>query len=199
MSHPDPQLVLVAGPNGAGKSTLAPHLLSGDYQLSEYVNADRIAQGLSGSGAGTAAIEAGRVMRNRLRNLAKARASFAFETTMSSRSLAPWISRLAGSGYQVHILYLWLRTPELAVERVEERLRAGGHGVDSEVVKRRYTRGIANFFSLYGPIASTWAVYDNSSTGEPTLVARRSGKNGADKIYRQDLWARFCQNDNEGE
>ena len=191
MSHP--QLVVVAGPNGAGKSTIAPRLLSGSYQLSEHVNADQIALGLSGFGSRNAAIEAGRVMRDRIRNLARVRASFAFETTMSSRSFAPWISGLVKSGYKFHVLYLWLRTPELAVQRVEERVRAGGHGVDAKVVERRYKRGIVNFFSLYRSIASTWAVYDNSDSGEPILIAERSGKNGADKIHRQDLWARFCQ------
>ena len=192
MRHPDPQLVVIAGPNGAGKSTLAQDLLSGEYELSEYVNADRIALGLSGSGAQNAAIEAGRIMIDRMRNLARVRASFAFETTMSSRSFAPWISGLAKSGYSVHIVYLWLRTPELAVHRVEERARAGGHFVDADVVKRCYQRGIANFFSLYRSIAHTWAVYDNSGWGKPILVAERSEIDGADKIHRDDLWARFC-------
>ena len=193
MSDSSPQLVVVAGPNGAGKSTLAPDLLSGEYQLSEYVNADRIALGLSGLVAQNTAMEAGRVMINRMRNLAKARASFAFETTMASRSFAPWISGLAKSGYSVHIVYVWLRTPELAVQRVEERVRAGGHSVEAEVVKRRYERGIANFFNLYRSMARTWAVYDNSSGGNPILVAERSGENGAERVHSQDLWARFCQ------
>ena len=133
MSHP--QLVVVAGPNGAGKSTVAPRLLSGSYQLSEHVNADQIALGLSGFRSRNAAIEAGRVMRDRIRNLARMRASFAFEMTMSSRSFAPWISGLVNSGYKFHVLYLWLRTPELAVKRVEERVRAGGHHVDAKVVE----------------------------------------------------------------
>ena len=191
MSHP--QLVVVAGPNGAGKSTLAPDLLGGEYKLSEYVNADRIALGLSGFEAQNASIAAGRVMIDRMRKLASMRASFAFETTMASRSFAPWISGLAKSGYSIHIVYVWLQTPELAVQRVEERVRAGGHSVDAEVVKRRYERGIVNFFSLYRSIACTWAVYDNSSGGNPILVAERSGDNGADRVHRQDLWARFCQ------
>jgi len=187
-----PQLIVVAGPNGAGKSTLSQDLLCGDYQPSEYVNADRIALGLSGSGAQNAAIEAGRVMIDRMRNLAGARASFAFETTMASRSFAPWISRLAQSGYSVHIMYVWLRTPELAVRRVEERARAGGHFVDASVVRRRYKRGIANFFNLYRSIVHSWVVYDNSGWGKPILVAARSRKDGADRIHREDLWARFC-------
>lgn len=192
MRHADPQLVVVAGPNGAGKSTLAPHLLSAAYPLSEYVNADRIALGISGLETQNAAIEAGRIMINRMRNLAKARASFAFETTMASRSFAPWISGLAETGYRIHVFYLWLRTPELAVQRVEERVRVGGHAVDAEVVRRRYKRGIVNFFRLYRPIANTWTVYDNSSSGELVLIAEKSGTNDADRVYRQDSWARFC-------
>ena len=193
MRHPDPQLVVVAGPNGAGKSTLAPYLLRGEYKLSEYVNADRIALGLSGFEAQqNVAIEAGRVMIDRMRNLANMRASFAFETTMASRSFARWISGLVETGYRVHILYIWLRTPELAIERVGARVRAGGHSVDAEVVKRRYKRGIMNFLGLYRPIGNTWAVYDNSVSGEPILIAEKSKNKGADKIHRQDLWTRFC-------
>jgi predicted ABC-type ATPase len=111
-----PQVIIIAGPNGAGKSTLAPFLLRDRLGLPEYVNADTIAQGLSAFQPERVAIEAGRVMLKRLRDLARQQASFAFETTLATRSYAPWLKELCGPGYRVQLLFIWLRSPGLAEE-----------------------------------------------------------------------------------
>ena len=92
-----PSIVVLAGPNGAGKSTVAPALLHGALAVNEFVNADVIAGGLSAFNPESVAIGAGRVMLARLHELANQRASFAFETTLASRSLAPWLRQLAAS------------------------------------------------------------------------------------------------------
>ena len=155
MSSKSPQIILIAGPNGAGKSTLAPHLLRDSFDLPEYVNADTIAVGLSGFAPEGAAFEAGRVMLERLHSLAEQNRSFAFESTLASRSYARWLTRLKERGYKVHVLLLWLRSPELALYRVKERARTGGHDVPEDVVRSRYLRGIRNFFHLYQPLADT--------------------------------------------
>ena len=94
-----PSLVVIAGPNGAGKSTLAPVLLKDTLAVTEFVNADVIARGMSAFAPENVAIAAGRLMLGRLRELAKQRTSFAFETTLASRSFAPWIRRLVETGY----------------------------------------------------------------------------------------------------
>jgi len=104
-----------AGPNGAEKSTLAPRLLKGALGVSEFVDADVIAGGISGFDPERAAFAAGRVMLTRVRALAEQRVSFAFETTLASRSFAPWIVRLKRAGYEVHLVFLALPAAEVAV------------------------------------------------------------------------------------
>jgi predicted ABC-type ATPase len=151
MAEATPNLVVLAGPNGAGKSTTAEQLLVGALQVMEFVNADTIARGLSAFKPETAAVEAGRIMLNRLRYLATQRADFAFETTLSSRSFAPWVADLRAKGYAFHLFFPWLPTPDAAIARVAQRVRAGGHDVPTETVRRRYHRRLSNFFRLYRP------------------------------------------------
>lgn len=166
-----PNIVVLAGPNGSGKSTTGPALLRDTLGITEFVNADTIAQGLSAFDPGGAAIEAGRVMLRRIHELAEDRASFAFETTLASRTFASWLGDLRETGYRVHVVFLWLPSADLAVERVAERVRLGGHHVPEEVVRRRYGAGLRNFFELYQPLAESWRIYDNSEADGPRLIA----------------------------
>lgn len=182
-----PSLVILAGPNGAGKSTVAPALLHGALAVNEFVNADVIARGLSAFHPESVAIAAGRVMLARLHELADQRVSFAFETTLASRSFAPWLRDLRTSGYTVHLFFLWLSSADLAVERVADRVRAGGHDVPPETVGRRYQAGLRNFFSLYQPIATSWALY-NCSGPKSKLVAEGLESTPL-KVYHEDVWA----------
>src|SRR3712207_6585578 len=138
MGESRPKLIAIAGPNGAGKSTLAPFMLRDAYGVTEFVNADTIAQGLSAFSPEAAAFDAGRIMLKRLRDLAARRVNFAFETTLASRSYAAWVSGLRARGYEFNLMLLWLRSPELAVERVRQRVRAGGHNIPESVIRRRY-------------------------------------------------------------
>src|SRR5438445_608568 len=138
-----------------------------DSGVTEFVNADMIASGLSAFRPESVAITAGRIMLARMRQLAAARENFAFETTLASRSFAPWLASLKESGYHVHLLFLWLRNAELAASRVAERVRLGGHDVPAYVVRRRYANGSRNFFLLYRPLTDSWEFLDNSETGGP--------------------------------
>lgn len=141
-----PSVVVVAGPNGAGKTTAAPFLLRDSFGIQEFVNADPIAAGLSAFAPESVAIAAGRVMLARIEELARRRLSFGFETTLASRSFAPWLQRRVADGYSVHLVFLWLASPELAIARVARRVELGGHAVPEEVVRRRYAAGLRNFF-----------------------------------------------------
>jgi predicted ABC-type ATPase len=170
MSLTKPNLIVIAGPNGAGKSTTAPSLLKGTLEVSEFVNADLIAQGLSGFQPEGAVFHAGRVMLERIHYLAKRQINFAFETTLASRSFAPWIEKLLDTGYTFHLVFLWLPDEDFAIARVAERVRMGGHAVPEETIRRRYHKGIGNFFKLYRPLADSWFFYDNSAE-DPRLVA----------------------------
>ncbi|MEK6527761.1 MAG: zeta toxin family protein [Nitrospirota bacterium] len=117
------------------------------------------------------AFQAGRVMLERIHHLAKKRVDFAFETTLSSRTFAPWIKDLKQTGYNFHLIFLWLPNEEFAIARVAERVRTGGHNVPEETIRRRYHSGLKNFFRLYRSFADSWFFYDNSGA-EPRLIAR---------------------------
>ena len=187
MSDEQPQVIIIAGPNGAGKTTLAPFLLRDRFRTSAFVNADAIASGLSAFEPENVAIEAGRIMLRRLHELSEQSQSFAFETTLAARSYAPWIKRLRSSGYEMHLLFVSLRSAELAIERVAERVRRGGHMIPPPEIRRRYQRGLQNLFELYIPIADTWAIYDNSESGVASMIAMGE-KNGLPNIARPDQW-----------
>jgi predicted ABC-type ATPase len=184
-----PSIVILAGPNGAGKSTMAPALLQGLLHVSAFVNADDIARELSSQA--TSPIAAGRVMLTRIHALSRQRASFGFETTLASRSFVTWLADLQTSGYEVHVQFLWLPSAEFAIERVAQRVQAGGHDVPASTIRRRYRLGINNFFQLYEPIASTWAVYD-ASAPVPRLVAERSGT-ARPVVYDKIMWSRIVR------
>jgi len=141
-----PHVIVVAGPNGAGKSTVAPRLLRDALAVREFVNADTIAAGLSAFRPESVAIAAGRIMLARMRALAAARADFAFETTLASRSFAPWLAGLQQGDYHVHLLFLCLRSPELAVSRVAERVRLGGSRCSGPGDSAALRNGIDEFF-----------------------------------------------------
>ncbi|MBI3098799.1 MAG: AAA family ATPase [Planctomycetes bacterium] len=193
---PRPAVVVLAGPNGAGKSTMGPELLKGTLGVTEFVNADVIARGLSAFDPERAAIPAGRVMLSRLRELARHRVSFAFETTLASRSFAPWLERLIRAGYKCRLVYLWLPSADFAVARVRDRVRMGGHEVPEEIVRRRYTAGLRNFFDLYRALAASWVVYDNSGPF-PLRVASGRGST-ATSVSLTQTWDRILKGGGHG-
>ena len=171
MATISPGVVVLGGPNGAGKSTAAPRLLRGSLRVEEFVNADTLAQGLSAFRPQDVALEAGRITLARLDSLESQRKSFAFESTLASHALVRRLRRLKERGYSVHIVYLWLPTVDLALARVAERVRTGGHDVPADTVRRRFDRGRRNFFTLYRPLADTWRLYDASAITGPRLAA----------------------------
>ncbi len=170
-----PQLFVLSGPNGSGKSTTARVLLPKSLGIQQFVNADNIAEGLSPFAPETTAMQAGRLMIQRIQELMRDRHSFAFETTLAGRRNASLIKSASDAEYSVNLIYIWLSSPELALSRVADRVRQGGHPVPDDVVRRRYARGLVNFFRLYRPLADTWTLCDNSSR-ELWIVAQ--GSNG---------------------
>jgi predicted ABC-type ATPase len=182
------KVVVIAGPNGAGKSTTAPAVLRDALAVHEFVNADTIAAGLSAFSPDTVAVSAGRIMLQRLAELARLGRDFAFETTLASRTFAPWLRRLQGDGYSFHLVYLWLPSADLAVARVAERVRRGGHAVSEQIVRRRYERSLGNFFSLYSVFADSWLMLDNSVRGQLRAVAEGALGRQAE-VLDAELWS----------
>jgi predicted ABC-type ATPase len=170
MEARQPNLYVVAGPNGAGKSTFARLFLPNYADCREFVNADLIAAGLSPFRPERLALQAGKLMLERIEALAEARADFGFETTLAGKRWLPLLERLRERGYRLHAFFLWMRGPELALARIAERVRAGGHSVPEVVVRRRFRRGLRNFFQLYAPILDAWVILDSSGKS-PEVVA----------------------------
>lgn len=189
---PTPLVVVIAGPNGAGKSTSAPLLLQDALTVHEFVNADVIASGLSAFQPESVAITAGRLMLRRMKTLAAARADFAFETTLASRTFAPWLKRLGERGYHVHLAFLTLPSADLAVARVAGRVRLGGHHIPEDVVRRRFDAGLRNFFSLYREVAASWQIFDNVSPTGPRLCVSGAGHQ-VTEIHDQPRWQQLVE------
>ncbi|HVS35396.1 MAG TPA: zeta toxin family protein [Gemmataceae bacterium] len=172
---------IIAGPNGAGKTTFASEFLPGFVRCREFLNADLIAAGLSPFAPETQNVRAGRLLLERIRELAKERADFGFETTLSGRTYVKVLGDMKASGYRVVLFFLWLPSAEMAVGRVENRVRQGGHPVPPEDVRRRYGTSLRNLFRLYRPIADDWWLY-NASRMPPKLIA---GEEQGRRIIKQ--------------
>ena len=182
-----PSVVVLGGPNGAGKSTAAPRLLRGALSVDEFVNADTLARGLSAFQPERAAVEAARVMLGRFQELVRTRKSFACEATLASITLAGHLVRWRALGYRIHVVFLWLPTVELALQRVAARVEAGGHDVPEDTVRRRFDRGRRRFFGTYMPLADRWRLYDASAVAGPRLIATGRGL-AHRRILKPDLW-----------
>ncbi len=188
MDREQPRLVILSGPNGAGKTTASQELLKGAYAIDEFVNADAIAKGLSAFAPESVALEAGRIMLTRIGDLVARKDSFAIETTLASRSLAGMIREWrATRRYYVVLFFLWLPSAEMAIERVADRVRAGGHNIPEDVIRRRYQRGISNFLSTYEAIVDEWRVFNSSTVSPLQTIAKGSMLKGK-TVLIPDIW-----------
>ncbi len=169
-----PDLYIVSGCNGAGKTTASYTILPEMLHCKEFVNADNIAAGISPFNQEAVAFEAGRIMLQRINELISSGETFAFETTLSARSYISLISKAKTAGYNVTLIYFWLSSPEMAEQRVEQRVLNGGHNIPKDVIHRRYYRGISNLMKLFIPVCDLWLVIDNSNR-EFEIIAEGEG------------------------
>lgn len=179
-----PQAVIIAGPNGSGKSTAATKLLN---EGMVFVNADMIAEQLSGRKGTSADINAGRLLLDQVEALENAGQDFAFETTLATKMLATRVKGWRDRGFQVHLIYFWLPSADMCCLRVEGRVRDGGHRVPEETIRRRYVSGLKLFFNQYIHFVDTWRLYDNSTTSAPRLIARGDAT-GSCTVLQPEIW-----------
>lgn len=182
---------IIAGPNGSGKTTFAKKFLPGYVHCSNFVNADLVAQGLSPFAPQAAAIKSGRLVLEEIRNFARKEADFGFETTLSGKSYVNLLKVLKTRGYNLHLFFLWVPGPELAVARIKDRVAEGGHHVPAQDVRRRFHRSIANFFTLYEPLLDSWMFFNNAGA-VPALIAKR--RNGQAEIIDGELFQGIKRN-----
>ncbi len=169
-ANANPTVYVIAGPNGAGKTTFATDYLPAFVRCREFLNADLIASGLSPFAPETQNLRAGRLLLERIHELADKRADFGFETTLSGRNYLKLLGDMKQVGYQVLLFFLWLPDVDLAVNRVAVRVRQGGHDVPIDDIRRRYFAGMQNLFQLYRPVLDRWWLY-NASRLPPELIA----------------------------
>ena len=155
-------LYIISGCNGAGKTTASYTVLPEILDCREYVNADEIAKGLSPFNPESVAIEAGRLMLERIDYLMTAVVSFSIETTLATKSYVNLVRRAHKQGYNVKLLFFWLESPEMAKLRVAERVAKGGHNIPEDVIERRYYAGIRNLFNLFMNEVDYWAIFMNT-------------------------------------
>ncbi len=171
------KIYIIAGCNGAGKTTASYVVLPKMLECKEFVNADEIAKGLSPFNPESVAIAAGKLMLRRMRDLLAEGNDFAFETTLASKYYAKFIRNAQEKGYFATLLYFWLPSPELAIDRVALRVKGGGHNIPEEIVRQRYAHGIRNLKTLYMPICDYWTIFDNSSIDQQIKIVAEGGKN----------------------
>jgi len=169
----DKKIIIIAGPNGAGKTTFAVEFLPKEANCPIFVNADLIAAGLAPFDPERAAFKAGRLMLEEIYEHSRRGESFAFETTLSGRGYARLIPVWRADGFLVKLFFLRLASDALAIARVRQRVREGGHNVPEATVRRRFAAGMSNFEEIYKPIVSEWALYDNS--GSAPLLLEEGG------------------------
>ena len=167
-----PRCIIIAGPNDAGKTTFAREFLPKDAGVIHFVNADLLAAGLSPLKPDLAALNAGRLFLAELDRLAKAREDFAFESTLSGLTYVGRLKRWKSAGYRIEIAFLKLASVQLALRRIETRVKQGGHNVPAADVLRRFERGWKNFEGTYKPLADSWQIYDNSGVRPHLLEVR---------------------------
>ena len=179
------KLFIIAGCNGAGKTTASYTILPVILDCKEFVNADEIAKGISPFQPDKVKIEAGRLMLKRINHLIEMKKDFAFETTLSTKSYVSLIEKAKKLEYRITCLFFWLNSEELAISRVLNRVKEGGHNVPEEIIRRRYKNGLINFFKLFQPRTDNWLFVDNS--GESYEVVAEGGLNEI-TINNKILW-----------
>ena len=191
MQHPN--LYIIAGPNGAGKTTASYNLLPEILHCTNFVNADEIARGLSPFAPETVAIQAGRIMLERIEELLPQGVDFAIETTLATRSYVQLVRRAQALGYKVHLIFFFLENEEQAIQRVAQRVSNGGHNIPEDDIRRRFKRGIYNLIHLYMPICDSVLVYNNAH-GDAILVSEQENANSGLLVYKEEMWNQLMLN-----
>ena len=190
------QLYIIAGCNGAGKTTASFTILPEVLNCKEFINADEIAKGLSPFQPESVAVQAGRIMLARMDELLQKGETFAFETTLATKSYKQKIEWAQANGYEVTLLFFWLDSPNIAKERVAQRVAEGGHSIPLETIERRYYNGIANLFTIYIDMVDICYIFDNSE-GRKELIAQKERHKDI-VIYNNDKFNLMKNNDERG-
>ncbi len=185
-----PQVYIIAGPNGSGKTTFASKFLPKYADCPSFINADTIARGLAGFSPDAVALRAGRILLEQIEAYAKKRIDFAFETTLSGTNHLLRLRNRKEAGYAIHLFFLWIPDVRLSLARIASRVKMGGHNIPEEVVRRRFHKGIKNFFQHCRTVVDSWMLFDNSGS-TPQFIAEE--KRGELRILDKELYDRVLK------
>ena len=188
-------LYIIAGCNGAGKTTASYTVLPEMLHCKEFVNADEIAKGLSPFQPETVSFQAGRIMLQRIDELIKSNADFAFETTLTTLSYRQTINAAKRKGYNITLLFFWLNDVKLAIERVKTRVAEGGHNIPEETIIRRYNKGVQNLLTIFVDLCDYWLVIDNSNT--PYFFIAKGNERQVITVFNNEKWEQIKNKANE--
>ncbi len=186
-----PTIYVIAGCNGAGKSTAANVILPQFLNCKEFVNADSIAAGLSPFQPETVSFQAGRIMLNRIKELISEEKTFAFETTLTAKSYIPLLYKAKKKKYKIVLFYFWINSVNLALARIADRVKKGGHDIPKDVVERRFERSLFNLVNLFLPICDKWYIRDNSN--EIYFEIAKGKLNNSAVIYNIEKWKKIYE------
>jgi len=153
--------IVIAGPNGAGKTTFARKFLPKVHDCQHFINADLLAQGLSPLHPEREAMRAGRLMLQLICESVTAKETFSIETTLSSRNYLKHLRDWKKQGFKIILIFIALDSPDLAIRRVAQRVREGGHNIPTPTIIRRFKRG-QQLLPEYCALADEWYSYRNS-------------------------------------
>ena len=185
-----PRVYVIAGPNGVGKTTFAKEFLPKYAKCPTFIDADVVAQGLAPFKPGMGAIRAGKLLVEQIRKFAEREETFAFETTLAGKRYGDVLKKMKAKGYRIHIFFLWIPTVKMALARIVNRVKMGGHSIPSGTVDRRFRRGLHNFLVGYQNLADSWYLFDNSNI-PPVLVAR--SEEGKRTVLNKQLYEEITQ------
>ncbi len=160
-SKPQKEVVIVAGANGSGKTTFAKEFL--DVTKYEFLNADEIAKELNPQDPVKVRITAGRELIKKIDESLKQEKSFVIESTLSGSFLEKYIRQLKANNYEMSLIFIYLGSEDLCIERIKSRVLQGGHNIPDEDVRRRFNRGLSKFENRYKSMVDYYSVCFNDA------------------------------------
>ena len=166
------ELYIIAGANGSGKTTLAEIILKEKHL--EFLNADEIAKEISPDAIDKVPVTAGKEYIKRLNNYFRENKSFAVESTLSGKNIIRIIKQAKEQNYKIVLVYIFLNSCTACIERVDNRVKNGGHSVKEEDIIRRYYKSVVNFTDIYKNMVDEWMLFYNGLEYIPFLVSYRN-------------------------